>query len=201
MTSGILRGRNLDRALRGWFISAPWYRKSQLGRLEESGVTLMPGTRNCLQASLLIFGAWTGMRQRLNWAGTLNMAFPCSSGFSFTRSGLLRENILRASIWRGNIKKKKKKNKSKKLHCLFWPASKHTVSLPPHFTGYKWVTQANPDSRGERIRLYVLMRERQSHIAKEQVGWGMLLWLFLKNTILCRHYLVILEKSAVIVSL
>lgn len=112
MTSGILRDRNLDRALRGWFISAPWYRKSQLARLEELGVTLMPGTRNCLQASLLIFGAWTGMSRRLNWAGTLNMAFPCSSGFSFTRSGFLRENALRASIWRGNVQKKNQVKKT-----------------------------------------------------------------------------------------
>jgi len=167
----------------------------------------MPGTWNYLEASLLIFGAWTGMSQRLNWGRTLNMAFPYISGFSFTGSDFLRENVLRASIWRVFIKKKQKqkqKQNKSKLHCLFWPSLRSTLremSLQPHFIGYKWVTQANPDSRGERIRLYLLMRERWSHIAKEQVGWGMLLWLSLKNTILCRHYLVILEKSAVIVSL
>jgi len=44
------------------------------------------------------------------------MAFPYISGFSFTGSDFLRENVLRASIWRVFIKKKTKtKTKTKQV--------------------------------------------------------------------------------------
>lgn len=54
MMSWILCVRNLDRALQGWLVSAPRCLGSQLGRLEELGVTCMARTWNYLETSLLM---------------------------------------------------------------------------------------------------------------------------------------------------
>lgn len=58
-----------------------------------------------------------------------------------------------------------------KLHCLFWPCLRSTQWLSHNISLVTNESLKPTQIKGERIRLYLLMRERQSHIEKEHVGW------------------------------
>lgn len=100
----ILRGRNVDRKLTclcslipGVSTEKTWRAGRDLRGLELE----LPGG-----VFTHVSGAWTGVTWRLNWAGNVFMAFPCSTCFSFVVFGFLRGNVLRRSFWRGNVPRK-----------------------------------------------------------------------------------------------
>lgn len=61
--------------------------------------------------------------------------------------------------------------KSQKLLGLCWPHYQgQVVSLPPHFTGHKWVKEVSPDSRGGELDSTSLNRVVTHYIAEKHTG-------------------------------